>query len=222
VARRLGLFSRGQRAIALPPGIDPEQYHPRGGDELRRELGADSATPIAGMIACLKPQKAPLTFVRAAALLAARLPQMHFFIAGDGELRGAVQDAIVEHGMQGRFHLLGWRRDVPRLLDAADALVLTSLWEGLPRVALQAMAAAKPLVAAAVDGIPEAVVDGFTGYLLSPDDISGFADRLEKLMCRPDLRRSMGAAAHARLADFGLDVTMQKLEAFYEEMLGWH
>jgi len=222
VARRLGLLGRGQRAIALPPGIDPEQYCPRGGDELRRELGVDSATPIAGMIACLKPQKAPLTFVRAAALLALRLPQMHFFIAGDGELRNAVQDAIVEHGMEGRFHVLGWRRDVPRLLDAADALVLTSLWEGLPRVALQAMAAAKPLVAAAVDGIPEAVVDGVTGYLLPPDDISGFADRLEKLMCRPDLRRSMGAAARARLADFGLEVTMQKLEALYEEMLREH
>ena len=222
VARRLGLLGRGQPAIALPPGIDPEQYSPRGGDELRRELGVDSATPIVGMIACLKPQKAPLTFVRAAALVAARLPHMHFFIAGDGELRGAVENAIVEHGLQRRFHLLGWRRDVPRLLDASDVLVLTSLWEGLPRVALQAMAAAKPLVAAAVDGIPEAVVDGVTGYLLSPDDVSGFAERVERLICRPDLRRSMGAAAHARLAAFGLNVTLQKLEAFYKEMLRMH
>ena len=222
IAQRLGLLARGQPAIALPPGIEPDQYAPREGDRVRRELGVNSSTPIVGMIACLKPQKAPLSFVRAAALLAARIPEAHFFIAGDGELRAEVQASIIAHGLEERFHLLGWRRDVPRLLDASDVLVLTSLWEGLPRVALQAMAAAKPLVAAAVDGIPEAVVDGVTGYLLSPDDVAGFANRLERLIRQPDLRHAMGTAAHARLPDFGLDVTIRKLEALYEDLLRNH
>ena len=222
VARRLGLLARGQRSLVLPSGIDPEEYRPRGGHALRAELGVGSETPLAGMIACLKPQKAPLTFVRVAALLAPRLPEAHFFIAGDGELRGDVQRAIADHGLERRFHLLGWRRDVPSLLDASDVLVLTSLWEGLPRVALQAMAAAKPIVASAVDGTPEAVIDGVTGHLLAPDDLSGFAERLERLLRSPELRRSMGTAAYARLADFRIELTMQKLEAFYEELLHGH
>lgn len=219
LADRIGLLSRGQKAIVLPSGIDPEQYRPRGGADVRREIGVDASTPLIGMIACMKAQKAPVSFVRIARALRDRHPQAHFFIAGDGELRSEVEAEISRLGLKGRFHLLGWRRDVPKLLDAADVLVLTSLWEGLPRVALQAMAAAKPIVATAVNGTPEAVVDGVTGYLLRPNDIEGFAERLGRLLADPELRRTMGTEAFRRLDNFRADATIEKLEDFYEKML---
>jgi len=220
-ARRLGLLRGGKPTIVLPSGIDATDYEPgpSEGAELRREIGVPDAAPLVGMIACLKPQKAPTRFVEVAGRVAALHPEAHFFLAGDGELRGQVEAAVDTEKLGNRFHLLGWRRDVRRLLGAADVLALTSLWEGLPRVALQAMAAAKPMVATRVDGTPEAILDGQTGFLVEPNDVEGFADRVSQLIADGELARSMGRNAHRRLDDFRAESTLRRLEAFYDELL---
>ena len=79
--------------------------------------------------------------------------------------------------MNDNFRLMGWREDVAELLASSEALLLTSIYEGLPRVVLQAMAAGKPVVATAVSGTPEAVEDGVTGFLHEPGDCAGMAER---------------------------------------------
>jgi len=140
-------------------------------DRARADLGLPPDAPVAGMIACLKPQKAPVDFVDLAARVLELRPDAHFFLAGDGELRSAVEARAAERSLGDRLRLLGWRRDVPELLGALDVLVLTSRWEGLPRVCPQAMAAGRPVVATAVDGVPEAIVDGCNGYLYPPGDV---------------------------------------------------
>jgi glycosyltransferase involved in cell wall biosynthesis len=220
-ARQLGLLRGGKPTIVLPSAIDATDYAPKPneGIELRRELGIPEAAPLVGMIACLKPQKAPTCFVQVAGRVAARHPDTHFFLAGDGELRPEVEAAIDAEKLGGRFHLLGWRRDVRRLLGAADVLALTSLWEGLPRVTLQAMAAAKPVVATRVDGTPEAVIDGETGFLVEPNDVAAFAERVGRLIDDAALARAMGENAHSRLDDFRTESMLRRLEAFYGELL---
>jgi glycosyltransferase involved in cell wall biosynthesis len=224
VAERLGLLRGSKPAVVLPAAIDVQEYEPRDGEgrKIREELGLSPATPLVGMVACLKPQKAPLDFVKVAARVRTASPAAHFFIAGDGILRTEVESEIERFDLTDRVHLLGWRRDVRALLGAADLLVLTSLWEGLPRVALQAMAAAKPVVATRVDGTPEAIEEGRTGFLLDPHDVAGLANRISHLIANPHLAREMGDAGRRRVEDFGIRAMLQKLGALYEQLLARH
>jgi glycosyltransferase involved in cell wall biosynthesis len=221
VAQQLGLFRRGQAVTVLPESIDAEKYQPAAQDALllREELGVAADAPLVGMIACFKPQKAPLDFVRMAARIASLNPAAHFFLAGDGELRLAVEQEVRATGLGERVHVLGWRRDVNRLLGAADVLVLTSLWEGLPRVVLQAMAASKPIVATRVDGTPEAVADGENGFLLEPHDVDGFADRVMRLLRDRELARRLGEEGRRRLDPFLAPAMLEKLDQLYESLL---
>jgi glycosyltransferase involved in cell wall biosynthesis len=218
--RRLRLL--GDRpAHLVRSGIDIAAFAAADGlrDAARRQLGLPADAPVAGMIACLKPQKSPLDFVDAAAEVAARLPQARFFIAGDGELRPAVEARAAERGLRDRLLLLGWRRDVPELLGALDVLVLTSRWEGLPRVCPQAMAAGRPIVATAVDGVPEAVVDGRNGYLVAPGDAAATARRVLELLQDESLRRRLGAAGRQAVGEFSEERMVADQERLYEELL---
>lgn len=151
-------------------GIDVERFRrpetePR---TVRRSLGYESDHIVVGTVACLKPQKAPLDFVRTAAEAHRREDRLRFFIAGDGPLRPAVEAEIDRLGLGGIVQLLGWRRDIVDLFHAMDVFLLTSLFEGLPRSVLQAMAAGVPVVATKVDGTPEVVRPERTGLLVPP------------------------------------------------------
>jgi glycosyltransferase involved in cell wall biosynthesis len=221
VAERLGLLRGGKPALFLPPGIDPGEYRPVEGEraQVREELGVSADTPLVGTLACLKPQKAPVDLVRVAAQVCAKVPRAHFFLAGDGVLREDVEREIARHELGTRFHLLGWRRDVRALLAAADVIALTSLHEGLPRAILQAMAAAKPIVASRVDGVPEAVLEGKNGYLLEPGDVAGFADRIAGLLTDPVRARAMAEEGSRRASEFDWRRGLNELETLYERLL---
>ena len=146
--------------------------------EKKRTLGLDRDRPVVGVIAAMKPQKAPLDFVRLAAVVAATRPDCQFVMVGDGELRPMVEAEIRRLTLDRAFHLLGWRRDVPDILRCLNVLVLPSLWEGLPRVYLEAILSGVPIVGTRVDGGEEVVRDGITGYLVEPGDILGMATRV--------------------------------------------
>lgn len=185
----------------------------------KRSLGLDPNRPLALMVACLKPQKCPLDFVRVAELVARRAPEAQFALAGDGELRPEVEAAVAAAGLSDRLKLLGWRRDVAELLWSADALVLTSLWEGLPRVYPQAMAAGVPIVGTRVDGAAEAVADGVNGWLLAPRDVAGIADRLVELLTNPARARALGATGRERVAEFDIALMLRQQEELYGRAL---
>lgn len=185
----------------------------------RRSLGYDDDVPVVGMIACLKPQKAPLDFVELARRVVDAVPTARFFVAGDGVLRGEVETRREALGLTDRLQLLGWRRDVPALLGALDVAVLTSRWEGLPRVCPQAMAAGRPMVATAVDGTPEAIVDGLNGFLVEPGDMSTAAERVIRLLRDRELRERLGQAGADIVAPFGQDEMVARQEALYRELL---
>jgi glycosyltransferase involved in cell wall biosynthesis len=218
--RRLRLF--GDRPVHLVrSGIDLRDFERARAlrDAARRALGLAPDAPVVGLVACLKPQKAPLDFVAAAAAVARARPDARFFIAGDGELREQVEAAVAAAGLRDRLALLGWRRDVPALLGALDVLVLTSLWEGLPRVCPQAMAAGRPIVATAVDGIPEAVVDGRNGFLVPPGRPARAAEAILRLLGDPGLAARMGAAGRAAVAEFSEDGMVAEQERIYTALL---
>ncbi len=186
--------------------------------QMREELGVAQDAFVVVNVSCLKPQKDPLTFARVAAGLLVEVPRAHFLLAGDGELRAALEHELVRLGIRERVSLLGWRRDVPELLQASDVLALTSRWEGLPQVLPQAMAAGLPIVATRVDGNPEAVRDGDNGYLKDPGDVAGFVEALARLAGDEMLRRRMAENGRGRAEEFSNARMLAALDDFYREL----
>jgi len=218
---RLGLLGAASRHV-IRSGIDLGDF--ARADSLRAEarhaLGYADDTPVVGMIACLKPQKAPLDFVELAAAVREREPRARFFLAGDGELRDAVQARVHALGLDDALQLLGWRRDVPALMGALDVAVLTSRWEGLPRVCPQAMAAGRPMVAPAIDGIPEAVEHDVSGCLYPAGDWRRAAEQVSELLADPQRAGRLASAARHAAAAFDERLMVSQLEALYDSLLG--
>jgi glycosyltransferase involved in cell wall biosynthesis len=215
---RLRIFP-ASRARLIRSGVDLASFAAhRGGDALRRALGIPTAAPLVVQIACFKPQKAPERFVEVATRLAPRFPKAHFLLVGDGALRGRLERLRRKAGLEGRLHLPGWRRDMPAVLDAATVVTLTSRFEGLPRVLVEALAAGVPVVAMSVDGVSEVIKDGENGFLLPPDDVVGLAGRVGEILGDGALRSRLSASAGENLEEFGRDAMVRKQEELYREL----
>ena len=213
------LFPR-EKVVLIRSGVPLREFRTAPDRRVRSELGVPPAAPLVGMVACLKPQKAPLDFVRLADAVRHRVPSAHFVLVGDGVLRPAVEAEVARLGLDAHLHLLGWRRDVPAILGALDIFVLTSLWEGLPRAIPEAMASGLPVVATRVDGVPEAVSDRVTGYLAAPHDVETLADRVVFLLEQPSEARRMGEEGRSRVGEFDIDDMVRRQEDLYHELAG--
>jgi glycosyltransferase involved in cell wall biosynthesis len=167
--------------------------------------------PLLACTARLAPPKDLLTLLEALA----GAPDFRLRIIGDGPDRAAIEERRAALDLQDRVELLGERSDVPEQLRAVDAFVLPTLWEGLPYSILEAMAAALPVVASRVGGIPEEVVDGETGYLVERQDPRALAEALRRIH-ENGRGRAMGRAGHARARRrFSLD----EMVARYDQLL---
>lgn len=200
--------------------IDKFQYTRINIRKKREELGILSGGPLIGMIACFKPQKAPLDFIRAAGIVNRQFPQANFLLVGDGILRPQIESWIAQMNLNSQVILSGWREDIPEILASIDMLVLSSLWEGLPRVFLQAMAAGKPIVATAVDGAREVILDGVNGYLVPPRQPEKLAGKIMELLAHPRRAKKMGMQGRKLLnSSFDIDYMVRQLEEIYLRLL---
>jgi glycogen synthase len=122
---------------------------------------------------------------------------VELFVLGDGSERPALERDAETLGVSDRVRFLGagTRDDVLRLFRAADAVLVTSAWENLPHTVLEALAVGTPVIATAVGGIPEVVVDGENGLLVPPHDVDAIAAAVARLVREEDLRRALAAAA---------------------------
>src|SRR3989441_989160 len=218
----LGLFTPDRvtlirSGVALREFGEASRHTGRDGrpDGLRRELGLPEGAPLVGMVACLKPQKSPLTFVEVAARVVRDVPGANFVVAGDGELRAAVERRAAELHLGGRLHLLGWRRDIPRVMAALDVLLHTSLWEGLPRVLPEAIATGVPIVATSVDGTSDIVEDGRTGIVRAPGDVEGLSAGVTRLLLDRGFARGLAERARSVLGEFDIDEMVRAQERLY-------
>jgi glycosyltransferase involved in cell wall biosynthesis len=175
---------------------------------------------IVGMIACLKPQKNPLDFIKAAEIIAKTNKAVDFICIGDGGLRQKMENAITRLGLSGQIRLLGWRKDIADLIATMDIVMLCSLWEGLPIALLEAMAAAKPIVAYDTDGVREAVLNNKNGYLVEPGDVKGLAKKIQELLADPELAKTMGQAGCEliKASEFNADCMIEKIETLYAQL----
>ena len=219
----LGLFTSEQSTV-IRSGIDLEAFrHARvDRDAKKGELGFSARDRLVGMVAPLKPQKAPLDFVRAAAVVHQVKPEARFLLVGDGELRQAVEAEVKQLGLTGVFRVAGWRRDVAEVMRCLDVFVLTSRWEGLPRVYLEALTAGVPVVGTHVDGAAEVIRDGVNGFLAEPGDTQTLANRITDLLTHPEKAKKMGGQGEALPRQFDIWEMVRQQEREYDRLLASH
>jgi glycosyltransferase involved in cell wall biosynthesis len=152
----------------------------------------------------------------------AGLPDAELWLVGDGPTRAALEQQAADGALRithyaSRIRFLGQRTDVPQLLAQSDIFCLPSLTESLPFSVLEAMAAGLPVVATRVGGVPEAVADGETGFLVEPRDAEGLREKLRLLLNDAELRRRMGEAGRARVErEFSVEAMLEKTTQIYE------
>lgn len=164
--------------------------------EILREVGGDLAAPLLVNVAALTEQKDHATLLRALARVKAAGVKFTCVIAGDGELRAELDAQRRAAGLGDCVHLLGYRKDARELIAAGDAFVLSSEDEGLGTVLLDAALAKRCIIATAVGGIPEIVIDGQTGLLAGRAADQGLAQLLQLVITDPALRQRLGEQAY--------------------------
>jgi glycosyltransferase involved in cell wall biosynthesis len=188
---------------------------------LRGELHCPRDACVLLSIARRVTDKDHATLLRAFRRVAEQDARARVWIAGDGPLQSVLAAQIERLGLKERVTLLGFRSDVPRLLASADMLAITSVREGLPNVALEAMAARRPVVATAVSGTPELVRDGETGLLVPPGAPDALAHALGALVADPVRRRQMGERGRRRVEQwFEATVALDRWEEYLVRLLG--
>jgi glycosyltransferase involved in cell wall biosynthesis len=199
-------------------GFDTARFLTGSRERGRRLLGIPEGVPLVGTIAVLKPQKAPLDFVEVARRVRGRIPAARFVMIGDGELRPEVVRAAAKGLEGGGFLLAGWREEIPDLLRAFDVFLLTSRWEGLPKVVPQALLSGVPVVATAVDGTREIVDDGVDGRLAPPGDVEALARRVAGLLSGEEVLNPLFKRDRL-LREFDQREMVRAQERLYEELI---
>lgn len=164
--------------------------------ELRKELGIPDDCLVVGKVARLFELKGHDIMVEAAAKIVAQFPNIRFLIVGDGILRESLENRARELGIADKIIFAGLipPARIPEYIAQMDVVQHLSLREGLPRACVQALASAKPVVAYPLDGTPEVVMDGKTGFLVEPENVEQVADATLKLLKDASLRESLGRA----------------------------
>jgi glycosyltransferase involved in cell wall biosynthesis len=212
--RHLGIPAR--KLSVVPNGIPAPARIPEPDPALRMKLLEGRSGFLVLTLARLHEQKGHADLLAAAA----QVPDATFVLAGDGPLRGELEQRARQLGVAGRCVFLGHRRDVPALLAAADVFVLPSLYEGLPVSVLEAMAAGRPVVATAIGGTDEAVRDEVTGLLVPPHDPAALAAAIGRLRADPALARRLAAAGRDRVErEFSSEATALRVMEIYDEVL---
>jgi glycosyltransferase involved in cell wall biosynthesis len=207
------------RVVTVHEGIDLGRVDAAPAAKLHEELWLPHHAPIVGNVAALVPHKGQRHLIEAARLVLPRVPDARFVIAGEGELRPALERQIKEHHLEKHVLLAGFRPDVLSVHKAFDIFAMSSITEGLGTSLLDAMAASKPIVATATGGIPEVVVDGETGVLVPPRDHERMADAIVKLLNDESLRKRMGDAGRARAESrFSAERMVQKTLRVYRRV----
>jgi glycosyltransferase involved in cell wall biosynthesis len=216
------------QVVVVPSAVDlatiPTEADGRSAAQVRTELGIDPDAPIVGTVGRFVAQKAPLDFVAMCAHIHAERPEVAFVMVGDATLESAgleqeTHDEAARLGVPIVF--TGYRADAPHIAAAFDVYVVPSRYEGLGRAVTEAMASGRPVVATAVNGVPDLVEPGATGLLAQPGAPASLAASVCWLLDHPEEAAMMGKQGRERVrSHFGRQVMCDCLDAIYSELLG--
>jgi glycosyltransferase involved in cell wall biosynthesis len=213
--------------VRLIPGIgvDTERFSPQAAtaedaERIRAELGVPAGAFLLAMVAELAPVKRHAFVLDA--LTRVRDPRVVLALVGDGSLEEALRAEVARLGLSERVRFAGYRRDVPAVLRAADALVLASEREGLNRSVLEAMASGRPVIGTRTRGIADAVGDD-GGWIVGKTDAAALAAAIDAAAADPEEVARRGAAARARaVAEYSLGRIIEAYDELYGEALASH
>jgi glycosyltransferase involved in cell wall biosynthesis len=205
----------------IPNGVDLEPFR-EPAPSLRKELGA-GAERLIGFVGRLVPDKGGALLLSAAKTVLAAFPNARFLFAGEGPARADWEALAAELGIASQVAFAGSRADMPAVYASLDMVVLPSFKEAMPMCLLEALAAAKPVVATSVGAIPKVIVPGVTGLLCEPGDANGLAAAIIRLLRDPELGRTLGNQGRAHVTrHFAAEVVGRSYIELYQEALHDH
>jgi glycosyltransferase involved in cell wall biosynthesis len=211
------------KVVTIYNGLDPSPFRTVSNEArqtLRNSMGIPDDVILLGSVGRLHPAKGFNDLITAMELLGRKTRSTQLVIVGEGELKDQLKHQVQKSNLDGRIMFTDIRNDIPEILSAFDIFLSPSLWEGLPNVVLEAMAAGKPVVATSVGGTPEVVVDGLTGLLVPPHKPKALANSTLFLCENPKIQKSMGQAGRERvIKHFSIEQMVKQTEELYHELM---
>ena len=213
--RRAGVPQK--RLVRVPDGIPASVPAPP--PDLRTRAGIEPGALVVVTVAALTAEKRHQDLLEAAASVCPMLPGVHFVWLGEGPCRGALERQRDQLGLTGRVHLLGFHPEAAGLMHGATVAALASEQEGIGTSLIEAQAAGIPVVATAVGGIPEAIVDGVTGKLVPARCPEALAAALFDVLTHPEKARELGRAGREKAGEFHIDRTVERTLSEYLSLI---
>jgi glycosyltransferase involved in cell wall biosynthesis len=215
-------LSRGyprEKLVAIPNGVDVGRFAGAAPISLV-QLGLAEGRKAIVFVGRLDPQKGLDDLLRTVPRVFDALPQHDLVLVGDSPERPNLTKLAAQLGIATRVHFAGWRADVPAILAAAEIVVLPSRWEGMPNVVLEAMAAAKPVVANRVEGVAELLGRSTIDQCVVPGNRQEFADRIIQLAQNPQIVADLGRQNQQRATElFSIETMVGSYERLYVSVL---
>lgn len=200
-------------------GVQVNRFN-RDPGELRERLQIPAKEFVFGFVGQLDERKGLRTLLPAFARLSLTTRNIRLLLAGEGPLHKEIEQFTTRYQLTDKISVLGFYEDIPEFMAGIDALVLPSLWEGFGIVLIEAMAAAKPVIATRTSNIPEIVKEGKVGWLVPAGDEEGLADAMHRLATHPQSGREMGQAGREWVKQkFTLSRMIDELEEYFYSLI---
>jgi len=214
-------IGREEQYVFIGNGIDLERfinYRRKHSLAVRRELGL-AGQKVVGTVGRVSGQKNPVGFVDIAQYVLKKRDDVVFIFVGGGELLHEMRALVKQMNCDDRILFIGPRDDVAEILALFDVFILPSLWEGMPRSVIEAMALSKPVVVNRIGGIDELIQDGEHGLIVSEDDPQIFVEKICFLLENPNIRQKMGGHGYVRSRDFDFGNVIKKTATLYAQLI---
>lgn len=212
-----------RKVVVIPNGCDIDRFttqSPAAG-MIRSGLGISDDAPVLMVVGRLEPQKGHAVLLESLVQIRAAFPNVCLICVGEGSLLTALETRCGELGMAECVRFVGYQRNTEDWLAFADIVVLPSFYEGLPLVAIEALAAGRAMVATAVDGTSEVIIDGKTGLRVAAGDPHALADAICRLLRNPAERRTLGATGQQWVLErYRATIQIRSTEQLYLRLLG--
>ena len=211
-----------EKIEVILPGLDLDAFGQTDQRvQTRNDIGVDDNEHLVLYIGRLRAVKGVEFGIRAVAKAFKQNPKMKLALAGEGDQRKQLEALSAELGIENNVKFLGARKDLPNVLSACDSVIMPSLTEGFPRVAIEAMASSKPVIATNVGGVPEAIIDGQSGILVPSKDVEAMTDALISVSTNFELAKRLGVAARQRTEHrFAASNYVARLDEMYRRLAG--